>query len=86
MENYYHCKFCARFEPVGKLVKCATNNFCDHQFCAHCQQKWYYLLMTDGYTGNQCLTCILAIPSVRARPYCAAKTHVVGKKCYYCFE
>jgi hypothetical protein len=82
MENYYHCKFCGSFEPVGRLVKCAT---CDHQFCKQCQQKWYWLLVAE-YCIDNCLVCILAMPTVRARPYCAAKTHVVGKKCYYCFE
>ena len=67
----------------AELRKCAK---CEHWICAGCRQKWMWMLMTDEWGADMCLRCLLLDPSVRARPWCMGKTHIVGMKCSFCFE
>lgn len=76
-----YCKYCG-------ILRTNLNNCekCRDQFCVICRHKWEWMLMTDEWDVDQCLRCMLKVPSVRPRPKCANRTHIVGMKCYYCFE
>lgn len=72
------CKFCG-MDDFG------NNNcvVCNEQFGSTCEEKWWKMFWGDYY--GKCLNCILKDPTVKAKPICAHRTHVIGVKCRYCF-
>lgn len=73
------CKFCGYdFVEVTKCRDCAEF------YCKYCYNVWFRLMRVDGLM-EQCFRCMIKNPTVRAVSVCANRTHVVGRKCKYCF-